>query len=62
MTSRNRILFYLFLALGCYILASVATASVAVGTFLVLGGIAELMFWFNLYQNHQAKKQADKNS
>ena len=51
MEARDRILFYLFLAFFCYTLAAVLSGSVAVLLFVVIGGIAELLFWFNLFQS-----------
>jgi len=58
MTSRNRILFYLFLALFCYTLATALTVTVATILFFVIGGIAELLFWYSLFQSNRGKTQS----
>ena len=55
MLTRNRILFYLFLALFCYTLASILTASYAVILFFVLGFVAEILFWFNVFSSKDAE-------
>ncbi|PCJ46613.1 MAG: hypothetical protein COA74_13435 [Gammaproteobacteria bacterium] len=49
--TRNRILFYLFLALACYTLASLFAATYAFILFVGVGMVAELLFWFNLLGN-----------
>jgi len=53
---RNRTLFYSFLALICYSLASIATMTWSFLTFAVIGGIAELLFWLGL----SSKKSSDR--
>ena len=55
MLTRSRILFYLFLALICYTLALTFTASYAVILFLVVGFVAEIFFWFNIFSSNDTE-------
>jgi hypothetical protein len=55
MLTRNRILCYLFLALFCYTLASILTTSYSVFIFVVVGFVAEILFWFNISRSNDAK-------
>ncbi len=44
----KRVLFYLALAVVCYLIAVVAGGGVAFGVFLGFGVVAELLFWKEL--------------
>ena len=55
MTARNRILFYLFLALICYTLAVALSMTAAVILFVIIGVVAELLFWISLFNKLQNK-------
>ena len=58
MSTRNRILFYLFLALFCYALASMFTASYLVILFVVVGLVAEILFWFNILSTNDTETKS----
>lgn len=55
MLTRNRILFYLFLTLICYTLASILTATYSVILFLGVGFVAEILFWLNIFNSNDAE-------
>ena len=55
MEARDRILFYLFLALLCYTLAAVLSGTGAFLLFVVSGGLAELLFWLNLFRSRRGR-------
>lgn len=58
MKTRSRVLCYLFLALVCYTLAASVSTSVSVMLFLGIGGIAELLMWFNLFNRHNTNAES----
>ncbi len=45
----KRVLFYLALAVVCYLIAMVAGGGVAFGVFLTFGAVAEILFWKELF-------------
>ncbi len=45
----KRVLFYLALAVVCYLIAMVAGSGVAFGVFLTFGAVAEILFWKELF-------------
>jgi len=55
MITRNRILFYLFLALFCYTIASRLTAEYSVIIFLVVAFVAEILVWFNVFSRKDSE-------
>ena len=57
METRGRVLCYLFLALVCYTLAASVSMFVSVMLFLGIGGIAELLMWFNLFNRHNTNAE-----
>jgi hypothetical protein len=58
MLTRGRVLFYLFLALICYTLALTFTASYSVILFIVVGFVAEILFWFNIFSRNDVESKS----
>jgi len=56
MKIRERTLFYSFLALICYCLASIASMTWSFLTFMMIGGVAELFFWLSLASKRRVNR------